>query len=379
MIKAIFVTNICPHYRVRTFETLAQKMNVSFLFFSEGGERYWDARHGLQHGDFHHEYLPGFYLTRQMRITPALVTRVWQADVDVIIKCITGRFALPVTYLLARARRKPFVLWTGLWSHPATFFHHLTWPLAKYIYTHADAIVVYGAHVRNYLIKVDVQPERIFIAPHAIDSPVYNRPVPPAERDNLRAELGLSDRRVVLYVGRLEESKGLCHLLVAGQALTDFKPVFVFVGTGALQDALVAQAKSAGLETRFLGYVPTEELYRCYAMADVFVLPSITTATDKEPWGLVVNEAMNQALPVVASNAVGAAAGGLIRHEETGLVFPERDVKALATALQRIFTEPGLARRLGEAGRQEVALWTNERMTDGFVSAAEYVLKRIGA
>ena len=196
MIKAIFVTNICPHYRVRTFEILAEKLDVSFIFFSQGDERYWDTRHGIQHGDFRHEYLPGFYVTPQVRVTPSLVRQVWQADVDVIIKCITGRFALPVTYLLARLRRKPFILWTGLWSHPATFFHRLSWPLTKYIYTHADAIVVYGVHVRDYLAGVGVQPERLFVAPHAVDNAVYDRPTTSAERDELCKTLG--DRKSVV-------------------------------------------------------------------------------------------------------------------------------------------------------------------------------------
>jgi glycosyltransferase involved in cell wall biosynthesis len=376
MIRAIFVTNICPHYRVRTFEILAQKLDVSFIFFSEGGERYWDPRHGIQRGNFRHEYLPGFYLTRQMRVTPSLLARVWQADVDVIIKCVTGRFALPVTYLLARLRRKPFILWTGLWSHPATFFHRLTWPLTKHIYTHADAIVVYGAHVRDYLVGVGGQPERIFIAHHAVDNAMYDCPVSAAERDRLRKTMDLADRKVILYVGRLEESKGLGYLLEAGRKLVDLNPVFVFIGSGSLERKLSAQAGATGIETRFVGYVPTAELYRYYAMSDVFVLPSITTATDKEPWGLVVNEAMNQGTPVVASTAVGAAAGGLVRHGETGLVFPEKDIDALAVALRQILADPALARRLSESARQEIKLWTNDRMTDGFVAAAEYVLKQ---
>ena len=64
------------------------------------------------------------------------------------------------------------------------------------------------------------------------------------------------------------------------------------------------------------------------------MLPSITTALDKEPWGLVVNEAMHAGLPVVATDAVGAAAGGLVRDGENGFVVPERDADALAAAVR---------------------------------------------
>jgi glycosyltransferase involved in cell wall biosynthesis len=118
--------------------------------------------------------------------------------------------------------------------------------------------------------------------------------------------------------------------------------------------------------------VPTDQLYRYYALANVFVLVSRTTANGKEAWGLVINEAMNQGVPVIASDAVGAAAGGLVRDAATGLVVPADDVPALAVALGQILSDPEYARTLGEAGRNEVAKWTNERMVSGFLAAAEY-------
>jgi glycosyltransferase involved in cell wall biosynthesis len=377
--KLLFVTNLCPHYRVKTFETLAARVPTRFVFFSQGGEKYWNQDlHGRRSGDFPHEYLSGFSLG-PVRITPSLIARVWRTEADVILKCITGRFALPVTYLLARLRGKPFVLWTGIWSHPATLFHRLTFPLTRYLYTHADAIAVYGPHVQAYLISLGVKAERIFIAWHAADNAVYSRPVSDAERAGLHAKLDLPpEARVLLYVGRLDPVKGLPDLLAAAGQLTPLRPVVVFVGTGELREALAAQAQALGVPTRFIGYVPTAELYRYYAAADVFVLPSVTTIAVKELWGLAVNEAMNQGVPVVVSDAVGAGAGGLVRNEETGLVVPERNPAALAAALRRLLTEAEFARRLGEAGRREVALWTNERMVGGFIAAAEFAARPAG-
>ena len=62
------------------------------------------------------------------------------------------------------------------------------------------------------------------------------------------------------------------------------------------------------------------ELPALYAAADVLVLPSIRTRTFTEPWGLVTNEAMHQGTPVIATDAVGAVAGGLVRDGRNGLV-----------------------------------------------------------
>src|SRR6266550_5659365 len=112
--QVAFVTNICPHYRVRTFETLAAYYPVKYYFFSAGEEWYWQQQHGTRSGNFSHEYLRGIRLGGT-RITPTLIPKLWREPYDVFVKCINGRFALPVTYLISRLRRKPFVLWTGIW------------------------------------------------------------------------------------------------------------------------------------------------------------------------------------------------------------------------------------------------------------------------
>ncbi len=74
-----------------------------------------------------------------------------------------------------------------------------------------------------------------------------------------------------------------------------------------------------------LGPLEPERLRDVYAACDVLVVPSIQTRTFREPWGLVVNEAMNQGLAVIASDSVGAAAGGLVRDGINGLVVPAGD------------------------------------------------------
>ena len=106
-----------------------------------------------------------------------------------------------------------------------------------------------------------------------------------------------------------------------------------------------------------------------YAVCDVLVVPSIPTRTFREPWGLVVNEAMNRRLPVIASDAVGAAAGGLVQDERNGLVVPAGDVGALAEAIGRLAQDPQLRARLGEAGAEDVGAYTHEAWAEGFSRA----------
>jgi glycosyltransferase involved in cell wall biosynthesis len=375
--RVMFVTNICPHYRVKTFELFAQVFNAHFLFFSAGQERYWDPHHGLKTGDFPHTYLRERSLPFGGRFTPGLIRRLLTDDYDVVVKCINGRFALPVTYLLTRLRRKPFVLWTGIWHHPQTLFHRFSFPLTRYIYHHADAIVTYGSHVKRYLSQLGVPPERIFIAHHATDNAVYRQTASSEALADIRERLELADQPVTLYVGRLSPEKGLLNLIAAVARLRKWRPVLMFVGAGEQQPILEGACRQGGVDARFVGYVKTEQLYQYYALAYVFVLPSVTTRTFKDPWGLVVNEAMNQSVPVIATDAVGAAAGGLVQHGESGLVVSERDVAALAAALQQLLADPVLRARLGQTAQEKVLNWDNARMVAGFQAAITHALERV--
>ena len=122
-----------------------------------------------------------------------------------------------------------------------------------------------------------------------------------------------------------------------------------------------------------LGALDARELRGLYAAADTVVLPSIPTATFTEPWGFVVNEAMHQGTPPIASDAVGAVAGGLVRDGRNGLVVPAGDVAALAARLRALAGNPQLREQLGAAARRDVAPYTPEAWARGVQQALHAV------
>jgi glycosyltransferase involved in cell wall biosynthesis len=93
------------------------------------------------------------------------------------------------------------------------------------------------------------------------------------------------------------------------------------------------------------------------------VLPS-----EREPWGLVVNEAMNAGKPILASDAVGAARD-LVLHGRTGYVYSVGDVAALARNLRLLIEDRDLRRHLGDNARALIATWGIEATVDGVRSA----------
>ena len=140
-------------------------------------------------------------------------------------------------------------------------------------------------------------------------------------------------------------------------------------GAGRTGPRSCSQAARKGRRARCrAGALEPERLRDVYAACDVLVVPSIATRRFREPWGLVVNEAMNRRLAVIATDAVGAAAGGLVRDGRNGLVVPAGDTAALAGAIARLAGDPQLRARLG-AGREDVRAYTHDAWAEGFSAA----------
>jgi glycosyltransferase involved in cell wall biosynthesis len=281
-----------------------------------------------------------------------------------------GRIALPGAYAAARRAGVPFLLWASIWAHPRTPAHALSWPATRHLYRNADAVVTYGPHVSRY-VEGHRDGGRVFVAPQAVDVEHFGAEVSAADRAAARERAGGEGADLLaLFVGRLEREKGVETLLAAWRE-ADLGPGarLALAGRGPLQGAVTG----AGTGIRGLGYVAASGLPALYAAADVLVVPSVRTATFVEPWGLVVNEAMLQSTPVIASDAVGALAGGLVRDGHNGLAFPAGDAGALSARLRTLASAPELRESMGAAARRDAAQFTPSAWVDGVTDALDSV------
>lgn len=344
------VANLPTHYRRPLWEALAEAFDADFFFTSRGTERYWSKDHRPEFGSF--------------RVLPAqpswrFVRTLIRGRYDCILFGLVGRLTPLEVWLAARCSGTPIILWTGIWQHPRTLFHRLSRPAVRYLYRSADAVLVYGPHIAAHVEAESGRREGVHSAPNAIDNRAFRKFVPPVEISQLRQRLRLPTRPIAIFVGRLEEEKGL-HLLFRALQGTKSLAGLMIVGSGSLEQELKRIAVRMGIADRvhFAGYVQNKDLAAYLDVSDFLVLPSITTRRFKEPWGLVANEAMNRGRPVVASTAVGAVAGGLIVDRVTGLVFPEQDEAALAAAMDELSREHVLRVTLGAEAKRHVLAWS---------------------
>jgi glycosyltransferase involved in cell wall biosynthesis len=218
-----------------------------------------------------------------------------------------------------------------------------------------DAYLAIGRLNRDYYRGFGVADSKIFPMPYAVDNDFFRARIAAAapEREILRARLALKpDRPVILFAGKLIPRKRPLDLLQAYARIAEEPaaraPYLLFAGDGELKQELERRIAAAGLAgVRLLGFQSQAELACLYDLADLFVLPS-----ERESWGLVVNEAMNAGRAVIVNDRIGAGAD-LLRDGDNGFIYPVGDVEALATCLRSALRDP---ERLAAMGRRSLAI-----------------------
>ena len=166
---------------------------------------------------------------------------------------------------------------------------------------------------------------------------------------------GQGDKKVVLFVGRLAEKKGVTYLL---GAMEQIDAMLVVVGDGPLREELEIQGKrinerAGWMKVKLLGAKTHEELKKLYASSDVFVCPSITAMDgDVEGFGLVMLEAMASGLPIVASNSGGIVQ--LIEDGVNGLLCEEKSIWQLIDNICSLLSNEDFYQQIAKNGKKTV-------------------------
>jgi glycosyltransferase involved in cell wall biosynthesis len=358
MKPVLFVTGHAPRDRVGAFARLSEREDVEFALF--GGR----SQHGFQAAaaDPVADELPFRHRRAGQREIAALAA---SGRYRAVVCSTGGRVALPAAWAGARRARAPLILWTSLWAHPRSAAHLASYLALRRLYRSADALVTYGPHVSAYVAARGAR--NVHIAPQSVDNAFWRHG---ASDPSAAAAWPAGTAVKFLFAGRATREKGLGVLIEAWSDLSLSAPsaALVLVGVGSAPP-WVPVGGAVRRELVWKEPVAPGRLRDLYAAADVVVVPSIPTRTFREPWGLVVNEAMNQSLPVIASDAVGAAAGGLVRDGRNGLVVAAGDSGALAHAMRRLALDAPLRERLGAAGAADVQDYSHDAWAAGFASA----------
>lgn len=199
-------------------------------------------------------------------------------------------------------------------------------------------------------------PKRAVVIPYGVDPTTFTTPDQP--REQIRQALGFQPTdKVLLCVGRLVYKKGFEYALRALPQILVSHPTacLVIAGAGDLLAPLKQLAGELGISqcVRFEGAVAHDKMPDYLAASDLFLLPSIVDDkgnVDGLPNTLLEALAMGKA--VIASNVAGVPLA--VSHNENGLLIPQRDVNALANAVNDLLNDPERCERFGQAARQKI-------------------------
>ena len=184
--------------------------------------------------------------------------------------------------------------------------------------------------------------------------------VNPEETRRVRERQGLAGKKVVLYTGKIRESKGVGVLARAMGEVFQQEPEVVWVLAGGTGFGYQRENKKTDFSerlrkelapwqdrVRFLGFIRPQEMPDIYLLGDVFVAPSQL----EEGLGLVFLEASAGGLPIISTRQGGIPE--VVVHEKTGLLLARKeDVSELTEKILGLLREPEVRRQLGEEGRR---------------------------
>jgi len=302
----------------------------------------------------------------------AAVTGLFLPRPDVIIATSPQLLVGLAGWWLARWKNVPFVfevrdLWpeslaaVGMGSENS-LLHRALGRIARFLYRHAQHIVVVTPAFRDYLVeRIGIQPEKISVVENGVETDLFRPDRPDA---NLRRELGAEGKFVVSYIGTMGMAHGLETLVEAAAQLQVSAPqvLFVLVGEGADKERIIAMARTRSLTNlRFVDQQPREKIpaYICVSDACLVVLKRSEVFKTVIPTKML--EFMACARPVILG--VDGQARKIIEQARAGIFVEPEDSAALARTILHLAGNADLRATLGRNGRQYIVQHLSRQRT----------------
>lgn len=290
---------------------------------------------------------------------------------DVLV--LNDHLDIPSLLGLAYAKIKgiPSILWSANTINALGDLKPWQVRIKKHLARYFDHFMAPGSQGSEYFKSLGMPADKIHICNNVVDNSLFAkaREVTEDEKKALKTELGLTGP-VAFYCGQFIARKGLDTLI---EAVDMIDPKLNFsllaLGGGPLQDQLQNSFKtSTKRKLSIPGFVQPSDIYKYYAISDVFILPAHI-----DTWGMVVNEAMAAGVPVIVSTGAGAHAD-MVQDGQSGMVFAKGDAAGLAKAMERVLSSSPLRDKMIKIADTILEQYTLETAAKQFVQATNAAL-----
>lgn len=269
-----------------------------------------------------------------------------------------------------------------LYNLPTVLVEHGSLPnvverqLRRVVLDRADAIVSVSEFTRSQLANQGIDCPNQVVILNAADAREY-RSYDEQALLEVRQQLGLGDRRVLLTVGQVSHRKGQEVVVRALPEIVRHVPQvhYVMVGLPSLQAQLSMLARELGVyeHITFLGRQPTPMVAKLMNLAEVFVMTSQHADAQFEGFGIAVIEAALCGTPAVVAGNSGLVEA--VDDKHTGLVVPKGDPDATARAVLELLQNDGMREAMGAAAASRARTYTWRRRAEEYEKVLTAVLQ----
>lgn len=322
------IHNTLAVYRVPFFVELGKLCDLTVMFYD------LDANHKIYNDKDRTQELVQQGIKVYTSVEKEVLKQAYRGVFDFILLPAMDDFnALKINYKFLIHHKTPIGIWWGKWIGKQApifskrYLKDLIQKLSAYpVLRLVDRCFAYGSKAKEYIMSCGVPESRISVFINSTQ--VMQSP----ETIDLREKYNIgSDKKIILYLGRLIKRKGVQLLIDAFNELESSDFQLLLCGVGADLEELKRANHNSSIT--FAGYIAPDIRSEYYKQSNFFVLPSYFDNGVAEPWGLTVNEALQFHIPVLATTAVGAAFD-LIENGKNGIIVQENDISALVRGIR---------------------------------------------
>lgn len=366
--KVLYLVNIPSPYRVDFFNELGKKCELTVLFEKNKDLEREEKWFNSNFYNFKGVFLKNFKIFKEYFIAFEVLKYLKNNDYDLIViggySTLTGMLA--INYL--KMKKIPFTLNTdGGFIKTDSKLKHM---LKNYYIGSADKWLCSGKESKEYFKHYGAKEKDINIYPFTSirENEIVSNVLSNKEKFALKEELGIKEKKMILSIGRFIPLKGFDVLINAAKSLDSDIGIYI-IGGDPPEDYIRLKDEVGAKNINFIGFKSKTELSKYYRTSDLFVLP-----TRGDVWGLVINEAVANGLPVITTNKCIAGLE-MIEDGVNGFITEVDNEKKLREKMNYILKNEEVSKEMTLSNLKLAKDYTIEKMADEHIKIFERVLK----
>lgn len=356
--KVVWINNIPSPYRVEFFNELGKHIELTVIFERDSADDRNNEWFENSNKNFRCIYLNGRKCFKDQSLSLDIIKVLKSLNYDF---CVLGVYSSPTQILanlyLRFLKRKFIISSDGGFIKKDRTISKL---LKKFLISGANAWLSTGECTTKYLEYYGANKNKIFKYPF---TSINNEDIVNEEiidninkKKELKRELGVNEDKVILAIGQFIYRKGFDILIKALDSISNDAACYI-IGGKTTEEYYNLIKSNSNNKIYFIEFQKKEIVKKYYQIADVFVLP-----TREDIWGLVINEAMANGVPVITTDRCIAGIE-LIEDNVNGYIIKNEDILSLREKIVKILNDKKLQKSMRYANKEKIKEYTIETMT----------------